>query len=52
MQEISLERNIKLLDSPGVVFAQSEVPMAALRNCLAADKLTDPVAAVEEILKR
>ena len=52
VQEISLERNIKLLDSPGVVFAQSEAPMAALRNCLAVDKLADPVAAVDEIVKR
>eukprot|EP01096_Ripella_sp_DP13-Kostka_P017794 TRINITY_DN928_c3_g1_i1.p1 TRINITY_DN928_c3_g1~~TRINITY_DN928_c3_g1_i1.p1 ORF type:complete len:670 (-),score=393.71 TRINITY_DN928_c3_g1_i1:152-2059(-) len=53
MQEIHLDKHIKLLDCPGVVFAEGEDEGAvALRNCVRVDKIVDPVKPVEEILKR
>ncbi|KAJ9530208.1 hypothetical protein QJQ45_023474 [Haematococcus lacustris] len=53
VQEVHLDKNIKLLDSPGVVFADAEdAAAAALRNALKIEKLTDPVLPVGEILKR
>ncbi len=48
-----LDKNIKLLDSPGIVFAAAENDAAAvLRNCVKIEKLADPVAPIAEILKR
>ena len=38
-----LDKNIKLLDSPGIVFAAAENDAAAvLRNCVKIEKLVDP----------
>ncbi|PJF18083.1 hypothetical protein PSACC_02105 [Paramicrosporidium saccamoebae] len=55
-QEINLDRNIKLLDCPGIVFAtpsdSSETAHLFLRNCLKVEQLEDPVAPIELILKR
>ena len=43
MQEVHLDKNIKLLDSPGIVFASAESDAAAvLRNCVKIEKLVDP----------
>ncbi len=43
MQEVHLDKNIKLLDSPGIVFANAENDAAAvLRNCVKIEKLVDP----------
>mmetsp|Transcript_13935 Transcript_13935/g.24422 ORF Transcript_13935/g.24422 Transcript_13935/m.24422 type:complete len:625 (+) Transcript_13935:237-2111(+) len=53
VQEVHLDKNIKLLDSPGVVFADAEnEASAALRNAIKTERLEDPVAPVSEILKR
>eukprot|EP00200_Dunaliella_tertiolecta_P015815 CAMPEP_0202412058 /NCGR_PEP_ID=MMETSP1128-20130828/24089_1 /ASSEMBLY_ACC=CAM_ASM_000463 /TAXON_ID=3047 /ORGANISM="Dunaliella tertiolecta, Strain CCMP1320" /LENGTH=610 /DNA_ID=CAMNT_0049017897 /DNA_START=70 /DNA_END=1899 /DNA_ORIENTATION=+ len=53
MQEVHLDKFIKLLDSPGVVFADAEnEASAALRNAIKAERLDDPVAPVAEIVKR
>ncbi|GMJ00675.1 nucleostemin-like 1 [Hibiscus trionum] len=53
MQEVQLDKNIKLLDCPGVVMLRSEGNDAsiALRNCKRIEKLDDPVGPVKEILK-
>lgn len=54
-QEISLDKNLKLLDCPGIVFSQSSGKDAAesiLRNCVKVEMLDDPVAPVEVILRR
>ncbi|XVF72202.1 hypothetical protein PTKIN_Ptkin12aG0101300 [Pterospermum kingtungense] len=53
MQEVQLDKNVKLLDCPGVVMLRSEGNDAsiALRNCKRIEKLDDPVGPVKEILK-
>ncbi|XVE78066.1 hypothetical protein DITRI_Ditri13aG0114300 [Diplodiscus trichospermus] len=53
MQEVQLDKNVKLLDCPGVVMLRSAENDAsiALRNCKRIEKLDDPVGPVKEILK-
>lgn len=53
MQEVHLDKNIKLLDCPGVVMLRSGQNEAsvALRNCKKIEKLEDPIGPVKEILK-
>ncbi|WJX10915.1 Guanine nucleotide-binding protein-like nsn1 [Trifolium repens] len=53
MQEVHLDKNVKLLDCPGVVMLKSEENNAtvALKNCKRIEKLDDPVGPVKEILK-
>ncbi|KAL1826131.1 hypothetical protein ACET3Z_012909 [Daucus carota] len=53
MQEVELDKNIKLLDCPGVVMVKSEENEAsiALRNCIKIDKVDDPTSPVKEIFK-
>lgn len=45
MQEVNLDKNIKLLDCPGVVMLRSGENEAsvALRNCKKIEKLEDPI---------
>lgn len=44
MQEVHLDKNVKLLDCPGIVFAASgdNEASATLRNCTKIEKLEDP----------
>ena len=49
MQEVVLDRNVRLLDSPGVVFDDST---ALLGNCVDADSIDDPIPAVDALLQR
>ncbi|PKA57858.1 hypothetical protein AXF42_Ash015236 [Apostasia shenzhenica] len=53
MQEIQLDKNVKLLDCPGVVMLKSGENDAsiALRNCKRIEKLDDVISPVIEILK-
>jgi nuclear GTP-binding protein len=55
-QEIHLDKNIKLLDCPGIVFANpsdsSETAQLFLRNCVKVEQLDDPVGPIELILQR
>ncbi|KAL2945503.1 Guanine nucleotide-binding protein-like NSN1 [Bienertia sinuspersici] len=53
LQEVQLDKNVKLLDCPGVVMLKSVQNDAtvALRNCKRIEKLEDPVGPVKEILK-
>ncbi|XP_010464304.1 PREDICTED: guanine nucleotide-binding protein-like NSN1 [Camelina sativa] len=53
LQEVHLDKNVKLLDCPGVVMLKSAGNDAsiALRNCKRIEKLDDPVSPVKEILK-
>lgn len=44
MAEVSLDKHVTLLDSPGVVF--SDGADAQLRNCLNPDELPDPQALI------
>jgi len=53
MQEVVLDKNVKLLDCPGIVFtsATSEAE-AALRNAVKVEQLIDVIAPVELILTK
>ncbi|XP_015279096.1 PREDICTED: guanine nucleotide-binding protein-like 3-like protein isoform X2 [Gekko japonicus] len=53
LQEIQLDKHIKLLDCPGIVVASPTSDAAMiLRNCIKVEQLVDPVTPVEAILKR
>ena len=54
LQEVQLDKHIKLLDSPGVVMAYEGADIATLilRNCIKVETLDDPVSPVEAILRR
>lgn len=61
IQTISLDKHIKLLDSPGVVFAKNTVveggsdhmsSILALRNAINIDNLADPTLPIEALLNR
>ncbi|CAI4231373.1 unnamed protein product [Auanema sp. JU1783] len=55
LQEIELDKNIRLLDSPGVVLISNkdlDPVEVALRNAVKIDSLLDPVAPVHAILRR
>lgn len=46
MQEVQLDKNVKLLDCPGIVMLRSSAEndaAIALRNCKRIEKLDDPV---------
>lgn len=49
MQEVILDKNVRLLDSPGVVFDDDT---ALLGNCVDAESIEDPIPAVEALLQR
>jgi|TARA_B110000977_G_scaffold82119_1_gene109698 nuclear GTP-binding protein len=54
-KEIVLDKHVKLIDSPGVIFASSlgeNAGVTALRNCVKVERLADPIAPVCEILRR
>lgn len=54
IQTVSLDKKIKLIDSPGIVFSNdtSSSSILALRNALNIDKLKDPILPVQAILNR
>jgi nuclear GTP-binding protein len=54
VQEVHLDQHIKLIDCPGIVFAnlQDDNTGLLLRNCMRVDQLNDPIEAVDIILKR
>ncbi|KAG0263930.1 Guanine nucleotide-binding protein-like 3 [Mortierella polycephala] len=55
-QEINLDKNIKLLDCPGIVFSKGENGESPaellLRNCVKVELLEDPISPVELIVGR
>jgi nuclear GTP-binding protein len=52
MQEIILDRNIKLLDCPGVVFSNNNTESTTLHNVIRIEDIKDPVEVVNLILKK
>ncbi|XP_028410839.1 guanine nucleotide-binding protein-like 3 homolog [Dendronephthya gigantea] len=53
VQEVQLDKNVKLLDSPGIVMdSGSSDRSIILRNCVKIESLRDLVTPVETILKR
>ncbi|XP_023364314.1 guanine nucleotide-binding protein-like 3-like protein [Otolemur garnettii] len=51
MQEVYLDKFIRLLDAPGIVPGPNSEVGTILRNCVHIQKLTDPVTPVETILQ-
>lgn len=60
MQSINLDKHIKLLDCPGVIFAKNSLDkdnqqsssVLALRNVIKIESLADPVLPIEALLNR
>lgn len=53
VQEVSLDKHIKILDSPGVVFAKDGSAVTlALRNAVKVDTLKDVISPAEAIIQR
>uniref|UniRef100_G3P7S1 Guanine nucleotide binding protein-like 3 (nucleolar)-like n=1 Tax=Gasterosteus aculeatus TaxID=69293 RepID=G3P7S1_GASAC len=53
LQQVHLDKHIKLLDCPGIVMATSTTDAAMiLRNCVKIEQLVDPLGPVEAILRR
>ena len=53
MQEIKLDKHIKLLDCPGIVMSKDEDSASlALKNCIKLENLEDPVSPIDLLLKR
>ncbi|XP_012891255.1 PREDICTED: guanine nucleotide-binding protein-like 3-like protein [Dipodomys ordii] len=52
MQEVHLDKFIRLLDAPGIVPGPNSEVGTILRNCIQVQKLADPVTPVETILQR
>ena len=57
-QEIHLDKHIKLLDSPGIVFARTDglsatdAAQVALRNCIKPEDISDPILPVQLMLQK
>lgn len=52
MQEVYLDKFIRLLDAPGIVPGPNSEVGTILCNCIHVQKLADPVTPVETILQR
>ncbi|CAH0514331.1 unnamed protein product [Peronospora belbahrii] len=52
MQEVHIDRKIKLLDCPGIVFDHSDWSALILRNCINTELMADPIGAVQVLLTR
>ncbi|CAD5122503.1 DgyrCDS10927 [Dimorphilus gyrociliatus] len=50
LQEIVLDKHIKLIDSPGVVVKKSENDV--LQNCVKVESISDPVPPVSAVMRR
>lgn len=51
-QEVHLDKNISLIDCPGIVFSSSNADALVLRNCIKIEQIVDPITPVETILRR
>jgi nuclear GTP-binding protein len=51
-QEVILDKHIRLMDSPGVVFADGDTAATALRNCVNVEELDDVMTPIAAILDR
>jgi len=52
LQEIYLDRKVKLLDCPGVIFSKDDEKLLVLRNIIKVEDIKDRIAPIDEILKR
>lgn len=47
-----LDKNIRLIDSPGIVFADGDTAATALRNCVHVENLADVITPIQAIIDR
>lgn len=52
LQEIIIDKNIRLIDSPGIVFAEGTGDAVALRNCINVEDMDDVISPVSAILEK
>lgn len=52
LQEVILDKNIRLIDSPGVVFSDENNAATVLRNCVNIEEMVDVITPVKAILER
>jgi nuclear GTP-binding protein len=52
LQEVQLDKKIKLIDCPGVIFSEDSKNAHLLRNCVSAEKVEDPISIVSQVLRR
>lgn len=51
-QEVILDKNIRLIDSPGIVFADGQTAATALRNCVNVESMIDVITPVQAIVEK
>jgi nuclear GTP-binding protein len=51
-QEVVLDKNIRLMDSPGIVFADGDTAATALRNCVNVEEMEDVMTPLQAIMDR
>lgn len=51
-QEVILDKNLRLIDSPGIVFADGNSTATALRNCVNVEEMVDVYTPVQGILEK
>lgn len=51
-QEVILDKTIRLIDSPGIVFADGDSAATTLRNCVHVEGLLDVITPVQAILEK
>jgi nuclear GTP-binding protein len=51
-QEVILDKNIRLIDSPGIVFADGDSAATILRNCVNVEAMEDVITPTQAILDR
>eukprot|EP01035_Chromulina_nebulosa_P021020 gene21020-27243_t len=51
-QEVILDKNIRLVDCPGVVFADGDSASVALRNCINVEEMIDFMTPIQAILDK
>lgn len=56
LQEVQLDKHVKLIDCPGIIFGTTQSAGGSagilLRNCVSVDALVDPVGSVGALLER
>ena len=52
LQRVRLDKNIILVDSPGVIFGEQDNDTLLLRNCVKLEHVDDHIAAVSKLLSR
>ncbi len=52
MQEVFIDSKVKLLDCPGVIFANADEKTLVLKNIIKVGDVKDPVGPMEDILAR